>query len=491
MRGHRLTVIALSLIITGACGSNNALTLDGGIDDGPVAADKGMQDQVINADARNPSSPKWKWAVSAGAVSSGEHLDDSASDISTDSAGNSYITGRFHNTATFGSTTLTSKGLDDIFVAKLDSAGKFVWVVSAGGVSYDCGYDISTDSAGNSYVTGRFSGTVTFGNTTLTTSGRRKHVFVAKLDSVGKFVWAVSAGGLAYHDGYSIAVDSSGNSYVTGRFSGVASFGSTTLTSNGTYDLFVAKLDRGGKFVWAVSAGGTWGIDAGTSIAVDSSGHIYVTGYLQDTTTFGSTTLTQKGAVTVFVAKLDSGGEFIWAVSAECLYFAMGYSIALDGLGNSYVTGSFVGTATFGDTPLVSSEGLLNSFVAKLDSSGKFVWVVPAGAGSASGISMDSSGNSYVTGDFKGTATFGSTTLTSKGSRDIFVAKLGSGGKFVWAVSGGGILDDYGGSIDVDSAGNSYVVGIFEGTATLGSTTLTSKGGFDIFVAKLDSGGKP
>ncbi len=253
-------------------------------------------------------------------------------------------------------------------MAKLDSAGKFVWVVSAGGVSYDCGYDISTDSAGNSYVTGRFSGTVTFGNTTLTTSGRRKHVFVAKLDSVGKFVWAVSAGGLAYHVGYSIAVDS---------------------------------------------------------------------------------------------------------------------------LGNSYVTGSFVGTATFGDTPLVSSEGLLNSFVAKLDSSGKFVWVVPAGAGSASGISMDSSGNSYVTGDFKGTATFGSTTLTSKGSRDIFVAKLGSGGKFVWAVSGGGILDDYGGSIDVDSAGNSYVVGIFEGTATLGSTTLTSKGGFDIFVAKLDSGGKP
>ncbi len=133
-------------------------------------------------------------------------------------------------------------------------------------------------------------------------------------------------------------------------------------------------------------------------------------------------------------------------------------------------------------------------FAAKLSPSGKFLWAVSAGGSGGddvgSGIAVDNAGNSYVTGGFEGTATFGSTTLTSKGNADIFVSKLSPSGKFLWAVSAGGSGGDGGSGIAVDGSGNSYITGGFEGTATFASTTLTSKGSNDIFMAKLDSGGK-
>jgi Beta-propeller repeat len=454
---HRHRALALSLILVTACSSND-------------------QSELV------------KWAVSAGGTQN-----DSGWAIAVDSTGNIYVTGRFEGTATFGSTTLTSKGDEDIFVARVDNSGKALWVVSAGGTGVDRGSSIAVDASGSSYVTGWFEGTATFGSATLTSKGDAE-VFVAKLDSGGKFVWAVSAGGTASEIGNSIAVDGSGNSYITGGFEGTATFGSTTLTSKEWTDIFVAKLDSGGKFVWAVSAGGPKS-DDGSSIAVDGSGNSYVTGTFWATATFGSTTLTSKGDADVFVAKLDSGGKLVWAVSAGGPKVDYCTSIALDDSGNSYVTGTFWGTATFGSTPMIPKGGG-DIFVAKLDTSGNFLWAVPAGGAFGSsdvgyGIAIDASGSSYVTGWFEGTATFGSATLTSKGDADVFVAKLDSGGKFVWAVSAGGPKVDYCTSIALDDSGNSYVIGYFYGrTATFGSTTLTSNGGSDIFIVKLDKNGK-
>jgi Beta-propeller repeat len=478
MREARLTTIALCVVLVGACGQRKRMTRDGAIDAGPVAVDTGPDrgqrpDQFIAAAS---------WAVSADVDSGNGH----GNAIAVDGAGNSYVTGNFYGMATFGSTTLTS-ATGDIFVAKLDSDGTFVWVASAGGGTADS-YSIDLDGSGSSYITGKFRGTATFGSKLLTAKGD-SDIFVAKLDSGGTFVWAVSAGGGAADSGSSIGVDSAGNSYITGNFISSASFGGTTLTSKGhalfvaklnssgtfvwavssdgtssygnsiavdasgsTYvvgdfigtvslgsasltakagrDNFVAKLDSSGTLVWAASAGGSWGC-YGTSIAIDGAGNCYVTGYFIGAATFGSTTLSVKGQSDLFVAKLNSSGTFVWAVSAGGTTGDYGRSITVDGSGNSYVTGNFIGVATFGSKTL-TTKGYNDAFVAKLDSGGTFVWAVSAGGKygneHGSSIAVDGSGNSYVTGDFGFNAAFGSTTLTAQNS-SIFVAKLDSSGK--------------------------------------------------------------
>jgi hypothetical protein len=164
MGGHRLTVIALSLTIVSACSPGRPVTLDGAINDGPEL---------------DKSVPAMSWAISAGGTGS-----SSGFGASVDSAGNSYVTGKILATAIFGSTALTSKGSGDIFVAKLDSNGKWLWATSAGGTDVDRGFGISVDSASNSNVTGSFQGTADFGSTSLTAKGPSD-----------VFVWRVGKGG--------------------------------------------------------------------------------------------------------------------------------------------------------------------------------------------------------------------------------------------------------------------------------------------------------
>jgi hypothetical protein len=130
----------------------------------------------------------------------------------------------------------------------------------------------------------------------------------------------------------------------------------------------------------------------------------------------------------------------------------------------------------------------LDIFVAKLSSSGSWSWVVKAGGSSGdfgNGIALDSSGNAYVTGYFFDRATFGSTSLTSSGSSDIFVAKLSSSGSWAWAIKAGGSSSDIGSGIAADSNANAYVTGSFSGTATFGGNSLVSLGGDDIFVVRI------
>jgi len=405
--------------------------------------------------------------------------------IAIDSSGNSYVTGYFQGSASFGSTTLTSSGYYDIFVAKLDSNGNWLWAKQAGGASTDRGYSIVTDSSGNSFVTGIFDGTASFGSTTLNSSGGYD-IFVAKLDSSGNWLWVKQAGGTSDDYGLGIATDSSGNSYVTGYFYGTASFGSTTLTSSGDIDIFVAKLDSSGNWLWVKQAGGA-STDQGNSITIDSSGNSYITGYFNGTASFGSTNLTSSGWDDIFVAKLDSSGNWLWAKKAGGAYYDYGYSIATDSSGNCYLSGSFDWTASFGTTTLTSS-GSYDIFVAKLDSSGNWLWVKQAGGASSDcdlGIATDASGNSYVTGYFQGIASFGTTNLTTSGGSDIFVTKLDGDGNWLWAKQAGGTSWDYGYGIAIDSSGNSYVTGYFQETASFGSIELTSSGNNDIFIAKL------
>ena len=385
----------------------------------------------------------FEWAKSSGGTTN-----DFGYSITVDASGNVYTTGVFQGTVDFdpgaGTNNLTSAGGQDVFVQKLDAAGNFLWAKSFGGISTDEGRSITIDASGNVYTTGHFQGAVDFdpgaGTNNLTSAGN-VDVFVQKLDASGNFLWAKSFGGTTNDFGLSITVDASGNVYTTGSFYGTADFdpgtGFFNLTTIGSQDVFVQKLDASGNFLWAKSFGGTTN-DFGLSITVDASGNVYTTGSFYGTADFdpgtGFFNLTTIGSQDVFVQKLDASGNFLWAKSFGGSSTDYGYSITVDASGNVYATGNFQGTVDFdpgAGTNNLTSAGSYDVFVQKLDASGNFLWAKSFGGSSTDygySITVDASGNVYTTGYFKGTADFdpgaGTNNHTSAGSQDVFVHKM-------------------------------------------------------------------
>ena len=417
---------------------------------------------------------------------------DRGMSIAVDGAGNTVTTGIFRDTADFdpgvGVANLTPQGDDDVFVTKLNSAGELVWAKSFGGTSGDRGHSVAVDATGNVYVSGEFEGVAGFGATSLTSAGE-VDVFVAKLDSSGAVVWAKGFGGTSGDRGQSVAVDATGNVYVSGEFEDVAGFGATSLTSAGDEDVFVTKLDSSGAVVWAKNYGGA-DEDRGYSVAVDATGNSFVSGTFENAAGFGATSLTSAGDVDVFVTKLDSSGAVVWARNYGGADEDRGYSVAVDSSGNLYLTGDIRAAAAFGATSLTSAGGT-DVFVAKLDSSGAVVWAKGFGGTSADrgySVAVDSRGNVHVTGQFNETIAFGATSLTSAGGADVFVTTLDSSGAVVWARGFGGTFLDRGYSLAVDASGNLFVAGWFEDTATFGATSLTSAGDWDVFVLTMAVG---
>ncbi|WP_192823092.1 SBBP repeat-containing protein [Rufibacter sp. LB8] len=427
------------------------------------------------------------WARRAGGASG-----DYGNAIAVDGTGNAYVTGEFQGNATFGSTTLTSNGEEDIFIAKYDASGTMQWARRAGNISDDSGRAIAVDGAGNVYLTGEMEGNVTFGSTTLTSIGD-EDVFVVKYDAAGTVLWARKAGGTDSEYGEGIAVDGSGNVYVTGEYYGAATFGSTTLPigNAGEADMFVVKYDAAGNVLWARKAGG--GKDTyGNGITLDGTGNAYVTGNFEEEATFGTTRITSGGRQDLFLAKYNASGTVQWVQNAGGGNFNYGRSIAVDGNRNSYVTGYFTGSITFGNTVLTSGGEGYDGYIAKYDATGNLLWakkMLANGSGYSYSIVVDGAGNAYVAGEYSGTASFGSTTLNSNGNWNLFVAKYDTNGNALWAKDAGGTGSMYGNGIGLDGTGNIYVAGGFQGSATIGNTTVTSAGNRDVLVVKYNAAG--
>jgi len=448
---------------------------------------------------------EWNWVTQAGGSSA-----DLAKAIKVDDNGNSYVTGNFQGTVTFGTTELTSSGLKDIFVAKMDVDGNWLWAIQAGGDMNDEARSITVDVNGNSYVTGSFCGTATFGAYTLIGSsslmGHLETIFVTKIDSDGNWQWAQKAGAWGYDWGTDIEVDAVGNSYVTGSFLWYCVFGTDSLfTSNfamspggmpaGGYqwDAFVAKLDPNGNWLWEQGCGSTsTSSDDGFGITLDASDNLHIMGDYNETAYFGADSLITNGQSDIFVAKMDTDGNWLGVTGAGGASQDRGYGLSVDADGNSYVTGQFSDTATFGTHSITTNGDTFGDiFVAKMDAAGNWEWAISVGGTKIDygfGISTDANGNSYVTGMFEESATFGATTLTTTdivGDCDVFVAKVDTDGNWLWAKQAGGDDADYGYGISIDANGNSYVTGTFIGTADFGATTFTSNGEEDIFVATI------
>jgi hypothetical protein len=436
--------------------------------------------------AGNAPAQEFAWAMQMGGASV-----TAGSGIAVDSAGNVYTTGYFSGTATFGTTTLTASGYGDTFVAKLNSSGVVQWAKRMGGVGATTrGRSIAVDGSGNTYVTGTFDSIAQFGTYTLTAPAYCTEIFVEKLGPDGTVLWATRMGGTSWDESYSMALDGSGNTYVTGYFQGTATFGTTTLTSSGNQDIFVAKLNSSGVVQWAKRMGGV-GDDEGKGIALDGSGNTYVTGRFSDVASFGSYNLTPTRNPTmcdIFVEKLNSSGTVLWAKRMGGSNGDQGFTIAVDADGNTYVTGWFYGWADFGTFTLDTGDTFVRAmFIEKLNSSGVVQWAINLGGGNIlnNAVAIDGNRNTYVSGSFSDTATFGTTTLTSAGSYDAFVEKFDAIGTVLWVRSVGGLGQDEGGGIAVDAGGTTYVTGDFQGTATFGPYTLTATGTYNAFVTRL------
>ena len=435
-------------------------------------------------------APSWIWAKSAGNANDPR--------IAVDASGNVYVTGSFSDDSlTFGSITLIRNkesteviSRADMFVVKYDPNGQVLWAKSAGGSEDEYARDIAVDARGNVYVIGEFkSDRLTLGSTTLKRKGegdffRRSDIFIVKYDSNGQVLWAKSVGGNDDEYARSIAVDAGGNVYVTGYFvSDTLTFGPITLRKVGRVNIFLVKYDPNGQVLWAKSAGGSeedkkqdFVIILGRndqSITVDASGNVYLAGsFSSSTLTFGSTTLRNAGQSDIFLVKYDPNGQLLWAKSVGGEGNEALRGIAVDAQGNIYVTGYFGSyNLTLGSTTLRNATGIgghsFDIFVMKYGPNGQVVWAKSIGGWGNEGgedITVDASGNIYVTGTFWSDSLIFGSTIMKGGPRynffdfvgAIFVVKYNPNGEVVWAkgISGGESR-----GIAVDARGNVYVIG--------------------------------
>ena len=398
-----------------------------------------------------------------------------------------YVTGSFASSAVFGTKDYASQGESDAYIAKLQSNGQILWVQTIGGRGEEIGKAVATNDAGEVFATGSFEGEITIGSTKLDAK-QTKHIYIVKMDTEGKVIWATSAGGaMGKIEAHAIFADKTGHVYLTGSFSESVSFGSKTLTSKGYLDIFIAKLDPQGQPLWAVAVGGT-DTEEGNGIIADDEGNVYVTGYYQGSVSFGATALSSPLYTNAFVSKLNGSGEFLWTNTTRNTLYASGRGIQVDKSGNVYIMGYFDQQVAFGFQTVESDYGT-DFFVAKFAPTGPFQWFFSAsgyGTIPGRGMGIDEAGNLYVTGAFSGILAFGSGTTPLRSQvQDIYAVKLNPEGKFVSAKAIAGAEVKSGDAIATDNLGNSYMIGAYRGSVNANGVNLSSRGFTDAFISKI------
>ena len=317
------------------------------------------------------------WAKSIGGT-----LSDEATSIVLDDLGNVYMAGYFNSpTISFDTITLTNDHVfgtyeSDIFLAKFNSNGNVLWANRAGGTGMDQATSVTVDAAGNAYLGGWYTGdTLIFASDTLIASpGGTSNLFLAKYNTNGTVLWGKSAGCDGGTEAISyIAANAVGNIYVAGFFhSTTIIFGTDTLTNTNTdfsTDIFLVKYNTNGSVLWAKNAGGS-GTDEVSSIALDTSGNAYVSGYFNSgTINFGTFSLINdyynNSAYDLFLTKYDANGNVLWAKSAGGTVSDEAFSVAVNPSGNIYLAGWFNSPSlAFDTTMLKTSEG--SYFLVKL-----------------------------------------------------------------------------------------------------------------------------
>jgi len=458
----------------------------------------------------------------------------SPSSVKTDSDGNIFVAGEFSDIAEFNtgheSAALESFGYDDIFISKFNTNGQLIWVKNIGGKYNDVCNSMTLDENSNIYITGRFSSTVDFnpgeGNYELE-SNSGADIYIAKYDSSGIFLWAVRIGGEGYNDGddegTSIITDNDGNVLVTGWFQGTVDFNPGAGVHNlstARVSCFILKLSADGEFIWAEKINSPDGGVEGHTIRTDSKNNVYVSGLFKAATDFnpgeGTSVLEPAEDFAAFLVKLDKNANFRWAIQPG------GYAIntnldkkrpfEIDSEGNIILAFDFRNTVDFNPTEeetLLTSDGnFTDVFIQKLDSLGNLLWVKQIGGPdyeALGGLHLDENNNIYITGYYTGTVDFDPGTSTyeltagNEWNIGLYIAKYSPEGNLVWAHPVNWLENDgtysygYGNDITTDMAGNVISVGKFGGKYNFNPNGIASvlssadsEYSFSGYVIKLD-----
>lgn len=437
------------------------------------------------------------------------YLGGSAADFSrgivVDATGNAFLVGDSFSSNFLAFASPTNS---DVFIGKLSSNGLLLTYTFFGGSKNDSATGLAVDSAGNLYLCGTTeSSDFPIFNSVGSALLGASDAFVVKLTPPGdQFFYSSLIGGSGTESGVSIAGDSAGNAYITGRTSSqdfpiVGAI--QPVYGGGDSDAFVAKLAPDGKtltYSSLLGGSGTENLIGRTGISVDASGNAYVTGDTQSTDFPAKNALrpAKNGAASTsdgFVAKINPGGsDFIYSTyfggsdDDSCL------AIANDQAGNAYVTGRTKSTSFTGSTSTRPSTATTDALVAKLNAAGSaisYLTFLGGNNGDESGnaIAVDSSGNAVVAGTAgEGSPTVNSIQSFSRGGGDAFVAKLGPSGAVTFSTYLGGSNEDTALAVGLDGDGVIYITGFTDSTdfPTVSPLVPENAGGRDIFIAKID-----
>jgi len=385
---------------------------------------------------------------------------------------NMFIAGDFKGTIDFdggeGTAILTSLGENDLFIEKTDMEGNLIWVKQFGGVDDGFVRGMSIDADDNIYLTGSFKGTIDLDpgeGEALYTSVGDWDIFVLELDGDGNYVWSGQMGGPSADYGVNIEFASSGNIYISGYFAGIADFNPSPdmefmLTAT-NQSCFVEKLNSSKELLWAGVLGGA-GIDYLDDMFIDGNENIYTTGGFAGAADFdlgaGSEVLVAVGDRDIFISKLNTDGGYVWAVSMGGPLKEFGQGIAVDAEDNVYIAGNFQGTVDFnpatGDNFYLTSMGDYDIFIGKLDADAGLLWMKQIGGVGNQvpyRLTLDAENNIYTTGYFEETVDFDpgeeEFVLTSAGGIDFYLDKLDNSGVHSWTVGFGNVGSDRGFSL--------------------------------------------
>lgn len=410
----------------------------------------------------------------------GSNANDEALGITHDLQGNIYSTGYFSQSARFDNFIISSSGMSDVFIAKQDSLGTFVWVAKAGGVMDEKATAIAICPNGEIMITGVFSGVAQFGSFSLTSMGNSQDIFVAKLDNNGNFSWAQSYGGTNTDIANDISVDSHGNSVIAGQFKDVSQFGTNTFTSvnyplsmpldggQPSYDAVIFKINSFGNVIWAKQGAAKYD-DRALKVETDNSQNIFVCGQFSDTLTFANN-YNNNAFNAGFVMQMDSAGNEVWfhrLIATQFMIYDMKYADH-----RLYLTGDFQGTLVYLGTPnnYITNTFPNKTFAIKLNSqSGNYIKGSSEGSDntiSSRGIDVDQLNNIYTTGYFKCSFTpfsnaHGNGIFNSVGFRDVYVLKYDTTLTRTWEKQYGGIGDDYPTSLSVPKINHPVFAGSY------------------------------
>lgn len=359
------------------------------------------------------------------------------------------------------------------------------WPRTAGGSEADASGSIAVDASGNVFVTGTVRGNVNFGLTELVANSN--DIFLAKYNSTGDLLWVKLAGGVGDDASAAVVLDASNNAYLVGSFRNTATFDTISLVSAGSDDGFIAKYSSSGNAIWAKSFGSS-SQDVANALAMDGTGNLLVGGFHSGTTNFSgtSTSITTNGNSDLLIAKYNPSGTLVWAKGGGSPGYDFAFGIGADQNNNVYACGEIKGTASFG-TVNSTYSGSADAILVKFDASGNPQYANAYGStGDDKGmfLDIDANGNVYMVGAFSNTVAFGSTSLISAGITDGYLVKItGANGTVQWVKQQGGASQDITSGVDLGTNGEVFITGSFGGLANFDAQTLTSLGNLDIFVA--------